>query len=196
LPQGAQRLELRTHGAAPAGLLFLQLQPVYRDLVASDWRVIGPFASERGPTGGPGHGMTTASGPEPGGSDFTGDQGQALQWLRPDTSDEYINLHQLTGAYNWRVSYAATTIESDRGQAAVLRFGVDYWARLWLNGQRVFELVEGHGPPCPAQYTVPIQLRAGANRLLVKIHAGSAGNGFWLAISDPGNLRVRPEAGA
>lgn len=195
LAQGPQRLELRTRGDAPAALLYLQLQPVYRDLVASDWRVIGPFASDRGPTGGPGPGMTTAYDPEPGGQGLTGDQGQALAWRTPTTSDEYINLHQLTGAYNWRVGYAATTIESDRDQAAVLRFGVDYWARLWLNGKQVFELTEGHGPPCRAQYTVPILLRRGANQLLVKIHAGSAGNGFWLSLSDPGNLRVRPEAG-
>lgn len=193
LPQGPHRLELSANGASPAGLLYLQLQPVYRDLVASDWRVIGPFASEQLP-GGPGKGMAAAYAPESGGGEPVGDQGQPLAWIHPTIPDEYINLHQLTGAYNWRVGYAATTIESTADQAAVLRFGMDYWARVWLNGEQVFEQLEGHGPPCRAQYTVPVQLRKGANQLLVKIHAGSSGNGFWMAISDPGNLQVRPEA--
>ena len=115
LSQGAHRLELRAAGAAPAGLLYLQLQPVYRDLVASDWRVIGPYASDEVPGGGPGKGMATAYGPENGGAGDTGDHGQALAWIHPTTPDEYINLHQLTGAYNWRVSYAETAIDSPAG---------------------------------------------------------------------------------
>jgi len=194
LSQGAHRLELRPNGVAPAGLLYLHLQPVYRSLVASDWKVIGPFASDPLPGGGPGKGMAVAYGPEPGGTGCSGDQGQPLEWVHPAAADEYVNLHQITGAYNCRVGYAATTIDSARDQPAVLQFGVDYWARIWLNGQPVFELVDPHGPPCRAQYTVPVDLRQGANRLLLKIHAGSAGNGFWLAISDAGNLQVRPEA--
>jgi len=38
-------------------------------------------------------------------------------------------------------------------------------------------------------------LKKGSNELLVKVHAGSAGNGFWLAISDPGDLRITAPGG-
>jgi hypothetical protein len=57
-----------------------------------------------------------------------------------------------------------------------------------LNGEQVFEIVKAHGAPCAGQFAIPVQLRKGRNELLVKVHAGSRGNGFWLSISDPGDL--------
>jgi hypothetical protein len=68
---------------------------------------------------------------------------------------------------------------------------VDYWARVWLNGAEVFSNVNAHDqPPHKDEYAIPVRLSAGANGILVKLHAGSQGNGFWMSISDPGDLRV------
>jgi beta-galactosidase len=173
----------------------MQLQPVYRVLRACDWLVVGPFASGSEDRGHAGPGMEVAYGPEARRDlqqSYEGDRGQALRWTRPDSEAGYVNLHALTGAYNYRVSYAVTDLDSPDDRRAELRFGVDYWARIWLNGQVVFEQTGPHGPPVEGQYTVSLTLRRGHNELLIKTHAGSAGNGFWCAISDPGDLRVSP----
>ena len=197
LAQGAHRLEVFPSGAAPAGLFYVHLDPVNRVLPPRDWMVIGPFDSEFAGHGGPGPGMAKRFPPEQErdfAASYPGAGGQPVSWFRPKEEGDYVNLHALTGAFQWRVSYAVTTIESPEDRPAELRFGVDYWARILLNGEKVFEVTDGHGPPVQAQYAVPVRLKRGKNELLLKIHAGSAGNGFWLSLTDPGDLRVGPPA--
>ena len=195
LAPGIHRVSVTPPKGETGALLWMQLQPVYRVLRACDWLVVGPFASGSEDRGHAGPGMEVAYGPEARRDlqqSYEGDRGQALRWTRPDSEAGYVNLHALTGAYNYRVSYAVTDLDSPDDRRAELRFGVDYWARIWLNGQVVFEQTGPHGPPVEGQYTVSLTLRRGHNELLIKTHAGSAGNGFWCAISDPGDLRVSP----
>lgn len=192
--RGKHRLEVRPGKGGEVGLLHLCLEPVHRTLKANDWMIVGPFPSES-VYGGPGPGMQQVFPPETARdatASYVGDGGTRIGWIHPASEGDYVNLHKLTGAFDWRVSYAVTDIESPEDRPAELRFGVDYWARIWLNSKVVFEETSGHGPPCKAQYTIPVQLRKGHNELLLKIHAGSAGNGFWISISDPGDLSVRP----
>ena len=66
---------------------------------------------------------------------------------------------------------------------------MDYWAKVWVNGEVVFRPDDRpKGPPLKGESQMPIALRKGTNRILLKIHAGSNGNGFWLSITDPGDL--------
>lgn len=202
LGPGAHQLEARPQEGSTAGLFHVRLEPVHRDLATMDWHVVGPFASPPGPYGKPGLGLDQVYPPETAcdlDATYEGDAGQPLRWIRPAPAKGpvpprgpgYVDLHRLTGAYNHRVGYAVTTLISPEERAAELRFGVDYWGRIWLNGEKVFEITEAHGHPVRAQYAIPVRLRKGPNELLVKVHAGSAGNGFWLSISDPGDLVVR-----
>ncbi len=71
-----------------------------------------------------------------------------------------------------------------------MKFGVDYFARICIIGQPVFEVAAGRCVPVKGEFTVPIALRKGRNEILVKVLAGSAGSGFWMSISDPGKLKV------
>jgi hypothetical protein len=194
LRQGAHRVEMRPQPGARVGVFYLKIDPVYHDLATNAWMVIGPFSGTD--TNDEKIGMAKVNPPELT-RDFTasypGDAGKMVSWRHADTTESYVNLHTLTGSYNWRVGYAVTTIESPENRTAELKFGVDYWARIWLNGEKVYEQKDGHGPPRPAQFTIPVQLKKGSNELLLKIHAGSSGNGFWCGISDPGDLRVAPK---
>jgi hypothetical protein len=194
---GEHRLDLQPRPGSGVALFYLSLDPVYRVLQPRDWMVIGPFVASDY-TEAPKPGMALVNPPETVrdfAATYPGADGKPVAWIHPDGTGAYVNFHQLTGAYNWRVGYAVTYINSPEDRAAELKFGMDYWARIWLNSHQIWEQLEGHGPPVKAQYTLPLQLHRGWNELLIKLHAGSSGNGFWAAISDPGDLTVAAQEG-
>jgi hypothetical protein len=197
LGQGTHQVEIRPQDGKHVGLFYLKVDPIYRDLVASDWMVIGPFPGAPSPTDPayPTAQMSVVYPPETV-RDFTasypGADGKPVNWIHPTTQDSYVNLHEITGVYNWKISYAVTYIDSPEDRTAELKFGMDYFLYVWLNGAPVFGPEEAHGPPVKAQFTVPVHLKKGRNELLLKLHAGSTGNGFWAGITDPGDLRISP----
>jgi len=194
---GEHRLDFQPRPGSRVGLFYFSLDPVYRVLPPSDWMVIGPFPGISDPPQ-IATGMAPVYPPETErdfSSTYPGADGKPVAWIHPPGTGDYVNLHQITGAYNWRVSYAVTYITSPEDRAAELKFGMDYWARIWVNGHQVWEQLTPHGGPARGQYTVPLQLHQGVNELLIKLHAGSSGNGFWAAISDPGDLTVAAQEG-
>jgi cysteine-rich repeat protein len=74
-----------------------------------------------------------------------------------------------------REAYAATWINSPEQRSAVLGIGVDDGIRVWLNGAEV-----GVNAGCQGvstdQFSYPITLQAGYNRLLTKVYDGG---GAW-----------------
>ncbi|NOY79590.1 MAG: family 10 glycosylhydrolase [Kiritimatiellaeota bacterium] len=202
LEQGEHRITLEVEGGAgatvPVGIFFLHVAPVWRPLPPSNWLVFGPYP-----------GVDTRKGPGPGFADHlplpkqadfaqvpAGTEGARGVRRRPsvDAVSEYVDLYRLTGAYSRSISCAVTRVRSPQPRDALLRFGVDYWGVVLLNGRKVLEVSESHGPPRPAQFTAPLRLGQGDNEIRVIVHAGSAGNGFWAALSDPGDLEVDPRA--
>ena len=72
-----------------------------------------------------------------------------------------------------------TRVESPEARRAELSIGVDYWAKVWVNGEVVFEPDKRPvGPPRKGESKFPISLQKGTNTILFKIHAGRNGNGF------------------
>lgn len=193
LGAGSRTLKLLPQKGRRVALLYLYLEPIYRDTRASEWLVVGAFPSK--PRGRKcGEGMDTIFPPEKdrNPSALYEFDGKKLRWVRPGFDSDYVDLFKVTGAFNHRVSYAMTIVESPEERPAEVKFGVDYWARIWLNGEKVFEITGGHSAPHKGEFTFPIKLRKGLNELFLKINAGSAGNGFWLSISDPGDLKIYP----
>ncbi|NQT88635.1 NPCBM/NEW2 domain-containing protein, partial [bacterium] len=77
------------------------------------------------------------------------------------------------------VAYAYRTIESDQGGKAMLSVGSDDGIRIWLNDAVVHDHILARGVH-PDEDVVPVDLRKGSNRLLVKVEQGSGGWGFIL----------------
>jgi hypothetical protein len=197
LTPGRHQLSFRSdsgQGGEP-GLLWLQIEPACRNLAASDWLAAGPF---------PGAGqrrlepvaevLTRPLPPEQaaGVSASSAAQGEpAVRWTRLQGGDLFVDLSTIAPGDTGAVGYAMTDIHSPTQRQAELLFGVDYWARVWLNGQVIFE--PGDRParvaPRPGEFVIPVTLQEGVNRLLVKVHAGGAGFGFWMSLTDPGDLR-------
>ena len=84
------------------------------------------------------------------------------------------------------VGYAIKTIRSETDRKAMLRLGVDYFFRVYLNGKLVFERTVNHGAPKPNIFKLRIDLKKGENVLVMKIYTGSKGFGFWSNLSEPG----------
>ncbi len=73
---------------------------------------------------------------------------------------------------------------SETARKARLRLGVDYFMKVWVNGQLVYNLDHSHGAPLPNRHILEIDLRPGLNYLTLKIASGSKGFGFWANLSN------------
>ena len=86
-----------------------------------------------------------------------------------------------------RCAYARTTIESNSDRSALLSLTVDDWAIVWLNGEKIASLKHDDGLTTSR---VRIQLRKGANELLVKTNNSETplNNKLWVV-----NCAIEPE---
>ena len=105
-------------------------------------------------------------------------------WTTFSDIDDYMDLQAYFGggAANG-VTYAFTRILADAGMSVNLRFGSDDGIKIWLNGILVYTAAET-GTWSIIQQTVPVELVAGENRLLVKIKNTTGAHGFSMAVSE------------
>lgn len=80
-----------------------------------------------------------------------------------------------------RVAYLRTVLLSDRDQDVVLELGSDDGAKAWLNGRLIWEN-NTQRAVAPGQDTIPLPLRQGENRLLIKITQNVMGWGLCARI--------------
>ncbi len=103
---------------------------------------------------------------------------EMLKWKTTVASKKgLVNLADVCGAQDWSVAYAYTEVEEVHAREAVLSCGSDDGIKIWLNGQIVHENEVARGFS-PRQDTAVVQLKAGTNRLVVKIDNYTAGWGF------------------
>jgi hypothetical protein len=136
-----------------------------------DWWLIGPFDAPH-PTG-----FGRAFGPEMGvdlTAEYSGPQGQPIKWIRYHASDPLglVNLIQALGPAKEAVGYAYTELEAPAALVAELRCGADDNCTVWLNGEKVFAREQWLNGIRLDRFSVPVNLKAGPNKLLVKICQG------------------------
>lgn len=108
--------------------------------------------------------------------------GAEVEWKRLEGDGARVDLAALTGYSDRGVSYIRTTLESDGERQVNLGIGLDYFGKLWLNGELVCSFEGGYGPYVTLIRAVT--LRDGPNELLLKVHSGSLGNGCQLCVLD------------
>ncbi|MCC7495504.1 MAG: hypothetical protein IT204_24350 [Fimbriimonadaceae bacterium] len=146
----------------------------FQDLPA--WRV-GPAVTVQGP---PAAVLTSLGGQLPA---LAGRAAWAA--LTPDR-DGLVDLAAGRGLREGQAVWAAATITSPMARCARLRLGVDYYLAAWLNDELVYRVASPHGAPAANRHQVDLDLRAGANELLLLLLPGSRGAGFWASLSAPG----------
>ncbi len=146
--------------------------------------VAGPFAAKDMATA-----LDTEFGPEKAAFDAAGKFGEhAWKSIRPDGKG-YFDLAALHGnAGNNSASYMYTEVESPADQAGEVLLGVDDGARLWVNGKEVFVSRETKAAS-PEQYKVPVQLKKGANSVLLKVANGNNPHGFYFSLASAEELK-------
>lgn len=94
--------------------------------------------------------------------------GGTAHWFHHNAGADAMDLDAAITKADGVLAYAYAVIDSPREQAAVLSLGSNDGVRVWLNGEVVFDFGGGRGL-VPDDDKVPVLLRRGTNRLLLKI---------------------------
>jgi len=102
------------------------------------------------------------------------------------TTDHFLDLGRTVGSTMGNIiAYGIREVNSPTDRKATLRFGVDYFARIYVNGKLVYEQSTNHASPKPNQFRTRINLRQGTNVIVFKVLSGTKGFGFWANLSEP-----------
>ncbi|WPJ96689.1 alpha/beta hydrolase [Coraliomargarita algicola] len=107
---------------------------------------------------------------------------ESVAWqgdLVPRQSFDFRELFELDRP---TVAYVRGVVESEESASVLLGVQVDYFAKVWLNGELISVIDYGHGNPKSFVY-VPTALKAGQNIIEIKVAAGAGGHNLSLAMA-------------
>jgi alpha-galactosidase len=108
--------------------------------------------------------------------------GSTLKWTAAKADRRgFVDLGLAVGAVEFANAYAYTEIESIHARETVLSIGSDDGVQVWLNGKMVHKHETGR-PFVPGSDKVPVHLKAGINRLVLKIDNYVGGWGFGVMV--------------
>ncbi len=126
-------------------------------------------------------------------AEYEGKDGKTIKWQRVErqitadteaTDENYIEFHKIFGDYYLNaVAYALVYLQSPEERDVVLAIGSDDGEAVWLNDEEVYRHDVGR-PYTPKEDRVPVHLRKGANKLLLKISQGGGMWGFSVHVED------------
>ena len=99
------------------------------------------------------------------------------QWIKYNSNNPYIDLDSLFDHPDYGVSYAYTTVISDKEQSCQLWIGYDDGSRIWLNGKEIL-FDNRYGSFEHDMMKINITLHNGENHLLIKISEWMGEHGF------------------
>ncbi len=164
---------------------------------ASTWNVVGPFANPRvlGTETSPA--VDSVYGPERDpslGATYTGAEGRRVGWrLVSAAADGQVRLNPHFEPSDWVAAYAQAFLFAPRAQDVTLLVGADDAHVLWVNDVRVSER-QGRHISQADELAVTVPLRAGWNRVVLKVADLDGGWAFQVRAADPqGTLRWSAE---
>ncbi len=143
----------------------------FEPVPATQWEWCGPFGG-----GQPTRGSSPTADFE---RAFEPEDGERGAWSRLTDGQAFVDFVKLGAMKDRGVCYARTIINRQAGGEVVAALRLDYFAKIWVNGKLVKTVDGNHGHPMVPMF-FPVEMREGENRLLIKVHAGSAGSGFGL----------------
>ena len=139
------------------------------------WHVIGPFDNSGN------KGFLTEYPPEREidfEKSYQGLSGE-VKWTKAQggRSKSCVDFAHIFGVKEWATAYAYTTISSEKEKDAQLRIGSKWSVVVWLNNEPIFRQSIGR-ISAPDQDVIPVKLKAGENKLLIKSCVGHATSFF------------------
>ena len=154
-----------------------------------DWYILGPFPNPR-ITETQRLGLDSIYPPELNINTklrFSGANGQLIRWKYVTTPENgYVSLWDKVDPYELVVTYALTYIFSLQEKDVLLMIGSDDGSKVFFNNKEVYRYL-GVRIAQPDQAVIPVHLRVGWNKLLLKIENNLGGYAFYGRILDPGN---------
>lgn len=182
---------IEVRGAGDLMPAAVHVRPVRR--WAREWNVVGPFPSPQvlGTEYSPA--VDSAYGPELDpdlAAHYSGPGGAQLAWITVVASEDgQVRLNPHFSPNDWVAAYAQAFLYSPDDRDAVLLLGADDAHVLWVNGQRVSERVGRHISVAD-DVELRVRLRAGWNRVLIKVADLDGGWAFQIRVADStGGLR-------
>ena len=139
----------------------------------SSWMIAGPFDNREE------KGFAVAWAPEAefvaDGPDlareYDGQDNMKVRWQPLETTDDFgvVDIAKQIQNYKGSVMYASAVWQSGSAQTVQIRLGTPNAWKLWVNGKLVFEREEYHRSSQMDQYSVPVDLQPGRNRIALKI---------------------------
>ncbi len=146
----------------------------------SPWKFLGPFDNQQG------LGIAKVYPPEIAvdlNAQYDGAFGKPIRWQDGSRfRDGERNDLLIFDVNDFTLCYFYRTIESDRDQDAVMSVGSDDCIAIWLNAVKVHEYRGTRGVVLDEDL-VPVRLKKGVNRLLLKISNYASGYGFSYRLS-------------
>ena len=145
------------------------------------WQLIGPYAWDGG------KGFDAVYEPENGADStrpYTVMGGKQAAWkLGVSDANGYINLLPYFDPNTNVVAYALVYVKSPDDRTATLSAGSDDGIKAWVNDKLVVSDNASRGA-APGQDEAPVSLKAGWNKVLLKITQGGGGWGFYFDLLD------------
>jgi dienelactone hydrolase len=137
------------------------------------------------------HGGESAIVPSAGMS-HTGPDQKRHAWIAHDSPTDVVDIAAVLKAQpmGYSVSYAFTTIDSDKDVRTLLAMGIDGGVILYVNGEKVYTHLVGR-VLTPDEDVVEIALKKGRNRLLFKIQNVWGNVAICARLADPDMLLER-----
>lgn len=193
LAAGTQKLTVRAKKGGRPAISYLKVKPIRREIPASAWSVLGPFEIPGSSNSDEKVRQILSLMAEPisaAEAEFQSPE-NAARWKTPDDPGSYVDFAALSGTSLGSIHYARLFLKSPTARVVRLFFSFDYWGKIWLNRDLVQDVKsQPGGAPVPFLFHKDIALREGANELLFKVASGSAGNGFYAAITNSGDIQI------
>ena len=135
-----------------------------------EWLVLGPFPTQQLETD-----FLAEAGGEADAKPKEGDMvmskdGRRLAWTRLNAPNDLVDLERIFGLEHPNaVAYAFCDLESDQTGESTLRGVSNIGSPVWIEGRRVGTIGTERGTVIDARTVVPVQLKAGKNRCLIKL---------------------------
>ncbi len=168
------------------GLVGFGLAPSERKFIKS-WNLIGPFDAPDMDS------LTVAYPPEKETAldkKYPGKGGAEAAWKKVETLPSgFLNLNELVKPNEQVVVYALAYVFAPKATATSLLAGSDDGVRIWINDAPVHTNPAYRGA-YPDQDRIAVSLKAGWNKVLVKVLQGAGGFGLYVRFADPDGVLV------
>jgi hypothetical protein len=176
------------HEGNKAGIDAFVLTPI-RGYIP-EWYMIGPFPNPR-ESDYVRHGLDSVYGPEKEidlKAKYIGAEGQQVSWERINGKNAGYGmaLWSRYNPYEFVVCYALTYVFSPEEKEVSLLFSSDDGSKIFLNNEEIFRFMEVN-IAYPDQFEIPLNLKAGWNKLLIKVENNFGGYAFFARLLDPKN---------